>query len=76
MPKTPIDPIIYEVRAVREAHAARFNYDMAAIFQDIRAMQEKSGREYVRYPARHVVASDVKHKLSGEGVDPPPINSK
>ena len=54
----PIDPIISEVRAVRDAHAARFEYDMAAIFRDIRAMQEKSGREYVRFPARPVAASD------------------
>ena len=52
----PIDPIISEVRAVRDAHAARFDYDVAAIFRDIRAMQKKSSREYVRLPARPVVA--------------------
>lgn len=52
----PIDPIISEVRAARDAHAARFDYDVAAIFRDIRAMQKKSGREYVRLPARLVVA--------------------
>ncbi len=49
------DPIIAEVWAVRDAHAARFDYDVAAIFRDIRAMQEASGRECVRYPARRVV---------------------
>ena len=59
MPNNPTDPIISEVRAVRDAHAARFDYDMAAIFQDIRAMQDTSGREYVRYPARPAVASDA-----------------
>ena len=48
------DPIIAELRAVRDTHAARFNYDVKAIFQDIRATQETSGREYVRYPARRV----------------------
>ena len=58
MKKHPTDPIVSEVRAVRDAHAARFDYDVAAIFRDIRAMQEKSGREYVRLPARSVVASD------------------
>ena len=58
MKKHPTDPIISEVRAVRDAHAARFDYDVAAIFRDIRAMQEKSGREYVRPPARPVVAPD------------------
>ncbi len=50
----PIDPIVAEVRAVREAHAARFNYDLDAIFQDIRRQQEASGRTYVQYPARRL----------------------
>ena len=54
-----IDPIISEVRAVRDAHAAHFDYDVAAIFRDIRAMQEESGRDYVRLPARPVVAPDA-----------------
>lgn len=46
------DPIIAEVRTVRDQHAARFGYDVKAIFGDIQARQEASGREYVRYPAR------------------------
>ena len=51
--KTPqADPVIAEVRAVREQRAARFNYDVKAIFGDIRARQEASGRQYVRYPSR------------------------
>ncbi len=52
MQKTQNDPIIAEVRAVRDEHAARFGYDMAEIFRDIRVMQDASGAEYVRYPAR------------------------
>lgn len=52
MTKRPPDPIIAEVWAVRDAHASRFNHDVSAIFRDIRAMQEASGREYVRYPPR------------------------
>ena len=51
--KTPQpDPIIAEVRAVRDQHAARFDYDVKAIFRDIQTRQEASGRQYVRYPAR------------------------
>ena len=46
------DPIIAEVRAVRDQHAARFGYDVKAIFRDIQARQEASGLQYVRYPAR------------------------
>ena len=46
------DPIIAEIRAIRDEHAARFNYDVRAIFKDIQAQQRASGRTYVRYPAR------------------------
>ena len=46
------DPIIAELRAIRQAYAARFNYDVDAMFRDIRARQEASGREYVC--CRHV----------------------
>lgn len=50
------DPIIAEVRAVRDDHAARFGYDVEALFKDIRSRQEASNREYVRYPARRAVS--------------------
>ncbi|MXY66747.1 MAG: hypothetical protein F4206_08800 [Gammaproteobacteria bacterium] len=65
MPNQPTDPIISEVRAVRDAHAARFDYDLAAIFRNIRAMQDASGREYVRFPARPVASSDTRHDKNG-----------
>lgn len=55
MQKKETDPIIAELWAVRDQHAARFDYDVAAIFRDIREMQETSGRDYVSYPARRVV---------------------
>ena len=32
MPETQSDPIIDELRAVRDEHAGRFNYDVEAIF--------------------------------------------
>ena len=55
--KTPqMDPIIAEVRAVRDQHAARFGYDVKAIFRDIQAKQQASGRQYVRYPARRAAS--------------------
>ena len=46
-----LDPIIAEVWAIQKAYAARFDYDVDAIFKDLRARQEASGREYVRLPA-------------------------
>ena len=56
MQTTEADPIIAELRAVRDRHAARFDHDVAAIFRDIRAMQATSGRDYMRYPARRAVS--------------------
>ena len=57
MQRKRTDPIIAELRAIREAYAAQFDYDVDAIFRDIRARQEASGREYVRLPARRAVAA-------------------
>lgn len=52
MKPTKRDPIIAEVRAVRDQFAARAGYDVGAIFRRIREMQDESKREYVSYPAR------------------------
>ncbi len=57
MRETQTDPIIDELRAVRDEHAARFNYDVEKIFRDIKVQQEVSGREYVRLPPRRVASA-------------------
>ena len=44
------DPIVDEVRKVRDAHAARFNYDLDAIFRDIKEQEKKSGLQFVSFP--------------------------
>lgn len=49
------DPIVDEVRAVRDAHAALFNYDLDAIFQDIKEQEKNSGLKFVSYPPRKTV---------------------
>ena len=41
------DPIVEEVRAVREAYAKRFDYDVRAICQDLRNRQKKGEHEIV-----------------------------
>jgi len=47
-----IDPIVAEVRAVRDNHASKYGYDLSRIFRDLKARQEASGREFVKYPSR------------------------
>ncbi len=52
------DPIVAEVRAVRDEHASRFGYNLKEIFRDIKARQEASGQRYVKYPPRPAVQSE------------------
>ena len=42
------DRVIAGVRAARDAYAAMHGHDIAAIFGDVRTLQESSGRTYVR----------------------------
>ena len=46
------DPIVDEFRRIRDAHAARFNYDLDAIFQDVKEREKKAGLKFVRGVAR------------------------
>ena len=57
METTQPDPVIAEVRAMRDEFAKRANYDVGVIFRRIRQMQDESGREYVSYPARRIAES-------------------
>jgi hypothetical protein len=42
------DPIVNEVRKTRERLAKKFNYDVGAIFKDLRKQQAKLGNRLVR----------------------------
>ena len=46
------DPIVEEVRRVREAYAAKFNFDLRALAKDLREEQVKSGRQVVSLKPR------------------------
>lgn len=52
------DPIVAEVHAIRDALAARCDYDLKKIFRELRQLQASSGREYVRYPARRPTSAE------------------
>jgi hypothetical protein len=41
------DPIVDEVRKVREAHAAKFNHEISAICADLRKKEKTSGHPVV-----------------------------
>ncbi len=46
------DPIVEEVRKIREKHAAKFNYNLDAICRDLKEQVRKSERKVVSLPAK------------------------
>ena len=48
------DPIVEEVRRIRQEHAAKFNYDLDAIFDDFKAQERRSGRKVVSLPPKRL----------------------
>jgi hypothetical protein len=52
------DPIVAEIRRIRQEHSARFNYDLRAICEDLKEQERKSGRQFVSYPPRRIPPED------------------
>ena len=59
------DPIVEEVRKVRQEHAVRFNYDLKAIAEDLRQRQAGSGHNVVSYPPRRVDGQEGERPHEG-----------
>jgi len=62
------DPIVAEIRRIREEHAARYNYDLRAICEDLKEQERKSGRQFVSYPPRRI---PPEQRVAGEPVTGP-----
>jgi hypothetical protein len=52
------DPILAEIRQIREAYAERFNYDVRAMLRDLKEQQIKSGRKTVSLPPKRIKPVD------------------
>ena len=50
------DTIVEETRKAREEYAAKFNYDLEAIYRDLKEKEEQSEREVVSLPPREPAA--------------------
>jgi len=53
------DPIVAEVRRIRDAHAAKFNYDIRAIAEDLRSREGKDGGRVVSLKPKRLKAKQV-----------------
>ncbi len=48
------DPIVEEVRKVRDAHAAQFNYDLQSIYRALKQEEAESGRKFMKLSPRRI----------------------
>jgi hypothetical protein len=63
------DPIVDEVRRIREAHAERFNYDLDAIFRDIKEQEARSGHKFIDGEARPPETGPAIPLIDAPGLD-------
>ena len=52
------DPVVEEVRAIRDAYAKQFNYDLEAICRDLKEQEAKSGWEVVSLPPKRIESEE------------------
>jgi hypothetical protein len=48
------DPIVAEVRQVREAHAAQFGFDLQAIYEALKQQEKQSQRQRVSFSPKRI----------------------
>lgn len=67
------DPIVAEIRQIREEFAARFNYDTGAILRYAQERDAAGDREVIRRPPRRPVApvKAVPRQLPAAAIDRP-----
>lgn len=50
----PQDAILDEIRAIRDAYAKQFDYDLDAIFRDLKEMEARSDRPRVSFSPKRI----------------------
>jgi hypothetical protein len=64
------DPIVAEIREIRECLAARFNYDIEAMVEDARQRDAAGDREIVRLLPRRPAGDVANSRKPQPGLPP------
>ena len=56
------DPIVDEIKRLRQEYASRFNFDLKAIVADVQSRQTEGNRQVVRRPPRRPQGSASAQK--------------
>ena len=57
------DSIVEDIIKTRQEHAAKFNYNLDAIYQDLKKQQKRSKRKVISLPAKQAAVA-VRAKAS------------
>jgi hypothetical protein len=63
------DEIVEDIHQIREAYAKSFNYDLDAIFADLRKKQAESGREVVNLSRKPCLTTRWSGRVRDLGED-------
>ncbi len=71
------DPILDELRRIREEQAASFNYDISAIYNDLKDKEKRSGLTFVNLSKKRrapvsVLPADLGTDITSGLADSPP----
>ena len=58
------DEIVEEVRKNREAYAAKFNFDLQAMYEDLKKAEQKSKRKKVSFKPKKPVRVELKARAA------------
>ena len=56
----PKDPIVEEVRAIRDAYAKQFDYETGGIYRDLKNEETKTGRKFISSPPKRIEPDQQK----------------
>lgn len=56
------DPIVEEIHKIREEYAEKFNFDIDAMFEDLREKQSKSDHKIISFAKDQKTPRDVSEK--------------
>jgi hypothetical protein len=54
------DPIVEEVRAMRDKNAKQFDYDSGAIYRDLKNQETKTDRKFISLPPKRMEPAKQK----------------
>ncbi|MCI5218996.1 MAG: hypothetical protein D3914_07355 [Candidatus Electrothrix sp. LOE2] len=56
------DEIVAELRRCREAHAAKYNYNLDAIYKAFKEAESRSTHPKVSFPPKRIASGQVENK--------------